>query len=179
MSSDWTNYIDAAHRKVRIAEFHCEQLNRVLEKGQGPFSDCPEIPIQAYFEGVVVATVSAVDQVAQAANSALNLHLTAGNLFDGSFTSIESLVPESKKWREQPMGRDLRRLRVRMVHYSYTKSPDGQLTWQVETVGSNYGGSRDLSRYAEAAVAYARELGIIADKLAQEIRSTPETQRQI
>ncbi len=172
MSTHWIDYIDAAHRKIDIAAFHCDQLKLVLSQCYSPFTSPPPIPVQAFFEGTVVATVSAIDQVAQAANSALDLSLGSGDLFDGASPEIESRVPAFKGWREQPIGLDLRRLRTRMVHYSYTKSSNGDFTWQVETANSNYTGARDLSAYAEAAVAYGRELGVIADELKQSLAAS-------
>ena len=171
MSANWTNYVDAAHRKIDIAAFHCEQLKTVLGQGCSTFTDRPNIPTQAFFEGTVVATVSAIDQVAQAVNSALNLGLAPGNLFAGASPEIESRVPAFKDWKIQPIGIDLRRLRTRMVHYSYIKSSNGDLEWQVETGSPNYTGARDLSAYAEAAVAYGRELGIIADNLMKSLNA--------
>jgi hypothetical protein len=165
MPSHWTEYLVAAHRKVDIAAFHCEQLKSALGRYNGSFDGCPTIPIQAYFEGTVVAAVSAIDQVAQAANSALELRLRSEDLFDCASSQIERRVPAYRNWRDQPIGVDLRRLRTRIVHYSYTKSSSGDLKWEVETVNGNYAGARDLSAYAEAVVVYCRELAVIADEL--------------
>jgi len=169
MPVHWSDYIDAAHRKIGIATFHCEQLNVALVNCRPPHDGRPEIPTQAFFEGAVVATVSAIDQVAQAANSALGLRLRAANLFDGASPEIEQRVPEFRAWREQPIGRDLRRLRTRMVHYSYGKSSSGNPSWQVEVADRNYTGSRELFAYAQAAASYAQELGAIASKLQQSL----------
>lgn len=169
MPAHWTDYIDAAHRKIDIAAFHCEQLKAILAQRRGDASERPDIPVQAFFEGVIMAMISAVDQVAQAANSALALHANIGNLFDIASPEIEARVPCFKVWREQPIGRDLRRLRARIVHYSYIKSPCADRNWQVEATSSLYQGPRDLPSYAEAAVEYARELGYIADKLAERL----------
>lgn len=166
MPDRWTEYIDASHRKIAIAEFHCEQLKTALAICRDDASDRPDIPVQAFFEGVITAVISATDQVAQATNSALVLHANSGNLFNVASPAIEARVPCFTRWREQPIGHDLRRLRVRIVHYSYVKSPNADGIWQVETTGTDYHGLRDLSSYADAAVAYAKELGFIADKLA-------------
>jgi hypothetical protein len=165
MSGSWRRYIDAAHRKIDIAAFNCEQLALALSNCPPPHDGRPDVPTQAFFEGVVVATVSAVDQVTQAANSALGLGLNAGSLFEGAAPEIEKRVPEFKAWSTQPIGRDLRRLRVRMVHHSYCKSPSSNPSWQVESANPDYTESRELLTYARAATAYARELAVIADKL--------------
>ncbi len=172
MQPRWPDYIDAAHRKIEIAAFHCDQLKTALSQSRDNASGCPGIPVQAFFEGVVTSAISAVDQVAQAANTALKLAAGNGNLFDITSPKIEELVPCFREWREQPIGRDLRRLRVRIVHYSYDKSPNAERNWQVETTGSEYQGPRSLIEYAEAAVAYARELGVIADKLSTSLTAS-------
>jgi len=171
MSSHWIDCIDAAYRKIDISAFHCEQLKIVLGQYCG-FDGRPSIPIQAYFEGTIVATIAAIDQVAQAVNKALSLGLSSCNLFDGASSEIGRRVPAFNDWREQPIGIDLRKLRVRMVHYSYDKSSNGGAKWLVETANDHYAGARDLSAYADAAVAYGRELGVIADKLKESLAST-------
>ena len=171
MPTRWTDYIDAAYRKIDIAAFHYEQLKIILGQYRGPFDSRPTIPIQAYFEGTIVATISAIDQVAQAANSSLNLHLESGNLFEGASKEIESRVSTFKAWREQPIGIDLRRLRTRIVHYSYKKSSNGDQKWHVEMAYENYTGARDLSSYAEATVAYGRELALIIGKLKESLEA--------
>ena len=164
MADDWPRYIDAAKRKIEIAEYHCDQLKHALSNASVPHDWRPEIRTQACFEGVVVATIAAVDQIAQAVNSALNLHLASGKLFEGTLGEILERVPEYENWRQQPIGRDLRRLRTRMVHYSYTKSSNGP-RWEVEVANEDYAGPRDLLGYAEATTAYAQELGSLAGKL--------------
>lgn len=174
MSDTWRSYIDAAHRKIDIATFNCEQLAIALSDSPPPHDGRPSIPTQAFFEGVVVAVVSAVDQVTQAANSALSLGLAASNLFEGAAPEIEKLVPEFKVWRTQPIGRDLRRLRVRMVHYTYEKFASSNPLWQVERANPDYTGPRELLAYARAATTYARELAVIADKLQDALPATAE-----
>jgi len=169
MPTPWVDYIDAAHRKIAIVSFHRGQLKAVLAEYGGSFDALPTIPIQAHFEGTIVATVSAIDQVAQAVNSALGLGLGSDRLFEGASAEIETMIPRFREWREQPIGLDLRRLRVRMVHYSYDKSPNGELQWVVEPANEGYAGPRDLASYADAAVAYGGELGVIADELERKL----------
>ena len=96
----WSDYVDAVQRKAAIANFHCDQLRLALADCKAPHDGRPDIATQAFLEGVVVAAVSAIDQVAQAANSALRLGLSSGNLFAGASPEIESRVPEFKEWRE-------------------------------------------------------------------------------
>lgn len=177
MPTDWKAYIDAAHRKIAIAEFHCEQLHRALHDDHVDHGYRPSIAVQAFFEGVITAVISATDQVAQTANSALKLGAGSsnGNLFDVASPEIEARVPGFKAWREQPIGLDLRRLRTRMVHYSYKKSPNADRNWHVEATGSDYAGPRDLYSYVSAAATYARELGALADQLQESLAANDST----
>jgi hypothetical protein len=176
MATDWRDYIDAARRKISIASFHADQLDRALSQTYPGANGRPPIVVQAFFEGVVIAVIAAIDQVAQATNSALRLGLLPGNLFERAFQEIEALVPEFKAWRENPIGVDLRRVRTRMMHYSYMKSPSGQPSWKVESANDNYRGSRELSHYAKAAVEYADELRILSGKLENALSSSDESQ---
>jgi hypothetical protein len=165
--TDWTAHIDAAHRKIAIAEFHWDQLRAALHGARAEHGNRPGIAVQAFFEGVVTAVVSAADQVAQAANSALKLGAgrDGRSLFDVASPEIDVRVTGFKEWRQQPIGVDLRRLRTKMVHYSYEKAPAADRHWHVQPTGVDYAGDRDLLTYASAAVSYAGELGVLADQL--------------
>ena len=169
MPIHWTKYLDAVHRKIAIAQFHCDQLQHALICYPPLYEGHPDVPTQAFFEGTVVATVSAIDQIAQAVNSALDLRLSPNNLFDGTIAEIERRVPEYAAWHMLPIGRDLRRLRTRMVHYCYDKTFNGELAWMVEVANPAYTESRELLDYAQAAVTYARQLGSIANSLQQSL----------
>lgn len=69
----------AAGRKVKAAAYHAERLRQLLDSGQAS-SDSPPVPVQAHFEGVIVSLIAAVDQVAQAVNSARQLGLRQTDL---------------------------------------------------------------------------------------------------
>src|SRR4051812_34794980 len=103
MANDWEDYIDAARRKISIAFFHAEELKRRLAENAYPGDGRPPIPVQACFEGVVIASVAAIDQVAQAANSALGLGLSPGKLFEGAAKEISSRIPDFQRWRDDPL----------------------------------------------------------------------------
>ncbi len=115
-------YIEAAQRKLAIAAYHVDRLREVVGDHTGSFGSAPAIAVQAHFEGVVVSVMAAVDQVAQAVNSAWQLRVNSSNLVEKAFTTLAERLPEIGDWFSQPIGRDLRRLRVRMVHYAYTKT---------------------------------------------------------
>ena len=171
----WQNYFEAARRKAEIASYHLDQLKQVTTPAQPP-ATVPPIAVQAHFEGVVVSVMAAIDQVAQGVNSALGLNLSSGDLVSGAFNRIIRLLPAADKWYAHPIGRDLRRLRTRMVHYHYAKSPAG-LKWCVESVDTNYDGSRELIAYSTAAVRYAEELRSLLPDLEVKLRAAERTGR--
>lgn len=149
--------LNAASRKIGIAEFHLEQLRIELAATPVQNENPPPIPIQAYFEGVVSSVISAIDQVAQAANYGFSLRLNNGNLVEKGFAALIAEIPQLQTWYGNSLGIDLRRLRRLIVHYSYEKKPL-IITWTVESVGSKYTGSRDLETYADKALKYGLEL---------------------
>lgn len=154
--SKYKGCLDAAKRKIKIAEFHLHHLKAELEvatQDENP----PPIPIQAYFEGVVLSVIAAIDQVAQAANYGFSLHLNSGNLVEKAFAALIVEIPGLQTWYNNTFGVDLRRIRTRMAHYSYEKTPLA-LVWVIESANSGYTGSRDLKSYAETALKYGIEL---------------------
>ena len=158
---NWPRYIDAAKRQCLIAEYHVRSLEEKLgtpDRGH----DAPPIPVQAHFEGVIVSVMAVVDKVAQAANSALVLSLNQGELVSGAMAELGRQLPGVKDWFEKPIGLDLRRIRVRIIHYFYVKAlhPAGP-QWQVESAGTGYTGSRELLSYSQAAVAYGTALSAL------------------
>jgi hypothetical protein len=167
----WVSYLNAARRKVEIARYHLEQLERLrlVPPLDGP-RECP-VPIQAHFEGVVISVMAAVDQTAQAINSALNLGARESQLFDKAFGAVTAAVPALKTWCGKPIGRDLRGVRRSAIHHSYEKTPDGPLPrWRVEESSVRYEGSRELRVYGEAAVAHAEELIRLIPAIQSELR---------
>lgn len=149
--------LHAASRKIGIAEFHLKHLRIELAATAVQNENPPPIPIQAYFEGVVSSVISAIDQVAQAANYVFSLHLSNGSLVEKSFAALITEIPGLQTWYSNSFGTDLRRIRTRMVHYSYKKMPL-KLVWTVESADSKYTGPRDLETYADKALKYGLEL---------------------
>jgi hypothetical protein len=169
--SSWQEYIEAAHRKVEIATYHADSLQRVVADHSTSFKSAPSIPVQAHFEGVVVSIMAAVDQVAQAVNSAWQLRLHSADLVEKAFTALAEHLSEIDDWFREPIGRDLRRLRVRIVHYAYEKKPlreEGPY-WSVESAGTEYSGSRELLSYAIGTVEYGRRLRELLPCIKQEL----------
>src|SRR4051794_36390766 len=115
MASDvpsWHEYLVAARRKVEIAAYHADCLDRELNAASGPVGLAPSIPVQAHFEGVVVSVMAAVDQIAQAVNKTFGLRLPPHQLVEKAFTAAREKVPSLSGWYEDPLGVDLRRIRV-------------------------------------------------------------------
>lgn len=169
--SDWPKYLGAARRKISIAEYHSDRLAE-LGSIADPVHEMPPIPVQAHFEGVVISLMAAVDQVAQAVNSALKLGLDTSDLVAAAFKEVTQKVPAVARWYENPLGRDLRRLRTRMIHYSYQKSP-GALRWHVEDANPAYEGSRELLAYTVEAVKYGRDLAALLDRIEDQLGAPP------
>lgn len=155
--TDLQPYFEAAERKSEIARYHTDQLRQEPSLQSYAGTTLPTIPVQAHFEGAVVSVMAAVDQVAQAVNSGLGLKLPSGELVEKAFSTVGKVVPEVDEWYRDPLGRDLRRLRVRIVHYAYKKTPE-ERCWAVESTGTEYRGSRELAAYARAAAQYAEKL---------------------
>jgi hypothetical protein len=162
----WQDYLNAAARQVEIGAYHCEQLKARLKKFKG---GAVPTPIQAHFEGAVLASLAAIDKVAQAVNSALKLRAQNGEKFEKAFKEICALEGV-EEWYQNPLGIDLRRTRVRIAHYAYRKE-SRDIHLQVEDVSSKYDGSREISAYAESALEYAKELCKLIPTIEENLRS--------
>ena len=163
----WQDLLSAARRKLEVSEYHLECLKPTL-RAPSASTERPPVPVQAHFEGVVVSVLAAIDQVAQAVNSRCDLRLAPGDLAAQSFARAAQLVPEVAGWFSEPIGRDLRRIRRLMVHYSYRKLPSGS-DWLVEPAGTDFSGSRELVAYAQQAVHYGQELSRLLPQLEQSL----------
>ena len=130
-SNDWRDYIDSAKRKLEIARYHRDCLERELASARLTGNKLPTIAIQAHFEGVVISLMAAVDQIAQATNSARNLRLPPTELVEKAFNVLGDAVPAINSWYKERIGVDLRRIRTRAVHYSYVKNATKD-NWAVE-----------------------------------------------
>lgn len=156
LPGDWQSCVDAARRQGKIAEYHLAKLRESLEPVPEPDdSGKPPIEVQAHFEAVVLCFCAVRDKIAQAINSKLRLHANGeGDLME----KVCEETPEFKVWRENPLQKDVAKIRVGIAHYSYGKVPYG-LGWKVQDVGGKYKeGSRELRDYAQAAIHHANKL---------------------
>lgn len=181
MAHDWNRFLDAARRKAAITAFFSDRLAEAHREVKQP-SIPPPIPIQAYFEGAVVSSIAAVDQAAQAVNKALCLRLGTDVLVSKAFAHVSKALGEIDTWFQDPIGLDLRRIRTRVVHYSYSKSAGVGCRWNVEEANPSYTGSRELVDYANAAAAYAARLSdltvVLEEWLEQACRGTETATEQ-
>jgi hypothetical protein len=142
---NWQPHLGAARRRMAIARFHLDGLQKLLHQTGEVHSDAPPIPVQAYFDGVVTSVSVAIELVTQAIRTLPSASRSQGTL--------ESLTKDVSDWYREPFREDLRKLRNRITHFSYVKTPEG-LTWTVQPVGSTWRGSRQLLSYARCAVEY-------------------------
>jgi hypothetical protein len=169
----YEDLINAAGRKIDAAAYHAEQLRQLLDSGE-PASESPPVPVQAHFEGVVVSLIAAIDQLAQAINSGWELGLKQSEIVQRAFDVAGEQLPALREWFQDAIGRDLRRIRTRIIHYSYVKSPTSKAArWSVESAGTDYSGSRELSAYAKAAVEYGRRLGALLPVISSALDRAP------
>ncbi len=165
---DWRPYLEAATRKIDIASYHVSRLDGELTSVDRRVVDVPSVPVQAHFEGTIVSVMAAVDQVAQATKSALQLRFGEQDLVTGAFGSLTQTMLDVQRWFDEPIGRDLRRIRVRIVHYNYNKTPQGR-RWIVESAGTGFEGSRELLAYARGAAEYGERLRTLLPSIEAEI----------
>jgi hypothetical protein len=169
--SDWRDLITAARRKLEIATFHLGRLRAELKSPGLGGSELPPIPVQAHFEGVLIALMAAVDQVAEATNFALRLGLRPAGLVAGAATELGNRLPDVRSWFGQEIYSDLRRIRVRAVHYTYTKSPS-LARWRVESAETSYRGSRELLEYATAGVEHGKQFACLLNSIESELAAS-------
>lgn len=156
----WLDLLEAARRKFEIARDALNELMRILppkrsmDPAQAP--DQPPVAVQRNFESIIGSAVAAIDQVAQATNSALRLRAKPQELFDKAFGELSRSVPALGKWRDRRLGVDLRRIRVKAFHYHYGKRFSGM--WEVQDTGAGYLGNRELPEYSQAVVRYIEKL---------------------
>ena len=157
---NWQPYLGAARRRIAIARFHLDGLQKLLHQNDEVRSDAPPIPVQAYFDGVVTSVSAAIELVMQAIHTLPPVARPQGTL--------ESLSQDLTNWYKEPFREDLRRMRNRITHFSYVKSLEG-LNWTVQPVGSPWRGSRELLSYARCAVAYGERLESLLPQIEAEI----------
>jgi hypothetical protein len=89
---DWREYLAAASQKIGIVQCHAKCLKMLRDTAAGA-DGLPPIPVQAHFEAVVFSVIAAVDQVAQAVNSALTLRLDPATLVQVAFDRLSKGEP--------------------------------------------------------------------------------------
>ena len=172
---DWGAWLDAARRKIAIARYHQDLLDRLEYPGA---YDYVEIPIQAHLEGILFSVSAASDQVARALNDAEALRIAPrranlSNVLERLATAegqgwspdLEMLLGELAAWNDEPLIADARALRNRAGHSHYDKQ-SGRYEILIADDGHNaYQGSRDVLIYCHDLVTHLRELDGLVERL--------------
>ena len=132
-ATDWIGmscdeFVNAAHRKMRILEYHLDCLENAIE-GE-PNVDPVPIPVQAHFEGVLGSFAACADQIAA------GLQVVTGRSKEraGLGEVLVDLAPENgplfvlqQFWRSSER-KDINEVRRLATHYHYDKFPQGEGT---------------------------------------------------
>jgi hypothetical protein len=171
----WYAYLEAAQRKILIARYHSSLLRSALT--EQPPGASATIPVQASFEGMLSAMVSAADQVAEGINIAYACNLDKPTLADVIHFLPQPLRRRFGKWHQKPVAADVRDIRRLIVHHHHAKTPDGpMLVVQEPSSARPYGGSREIGAYADAVVAHCLRFSELIDSLESLLRSTLSTE---
>lgn len=175
-----TEFLNGALRKVAIAQYHARELARVLEEAN-PY----EIALQAHFEGVLYAGISAEEKLTQALGK-----LAGVDCGDDTKqlvralrrqTEIEQLGGRISRWLtaredDKTLAEEARTLRNAATHHFYDKrgGPHSEWHYQVETRPGQFRHGLVLE-FAEAYARHVDELRAIAETVAErwELRLEP------
>lgn len=148
---DFADYLVAADRKIAIAEWELESLERRLSGDLGQLPMDAPVPVQADFEGVLNAFDSSVDQVTDALR--VDHHSKAGALPD-----IDHCLRTVRDWLSGARIGEVAEIRNDATHAYYDKRPSGDL-WHVWSTRRGRSVDRgDILSIARAAVAHLRDL---------------------
>ncbi|MDP9276118.1 MAG: hypothetical protein M3O99_11060 [Chloroflexota bacterium] len=179
----WQAWLEAAGRKIEIAQYHFGLLNDL--DYPGPY-DSVQIPVQAHLEGILVCTTAATDQLARALDLSEHLGL-AWN--ERNLSAVLEQLQASRRqlrapalapilddlvgWNAEPVIEDARRLRNRASHSSYNKRV-GNFEITIQRVGGDHRGSRDAKEYCHELVDH---LGKLQPLLGRVERALSDAQR--
>jgi hypothetical protein len=158
------DYLSAACRKIEIAQYH---LNKLRELSPGVPTLVVPIPVQAHFEGILIAFIAASDQVAEAIAQGLHLG-NVQNLGEALKRSKRTGSPwdDLRRWNDAVISLDVRAIRRLAVHHHYIKA-HGIL--EAAPGRPDYGGSRELIPYGEAVSAHLDALKTLLESLSDSV----------
>jgi hypothetical protein len=169
----WAQYLYAAHRKVRVANYHLGKLLEALAKTP----DVVTIAVQAHFEGVIMSDVAASYGVAGAVNHGLRVGLKRRDV--NLKEVLDRVSPDCRgfrglrRWHDAPIAADARAIRNLAAHHHYVKSPTGErIEVQPPPGDAAYHGSRELVEYCSAVVDHLGRLEPLLDGLAERFGSS-------
>lgn len=148
---DFAAYLVAAERKIAIAEWELESLERRLSGDPGQLPVDAPVPVQADFEGVLNAFDSAVDQVTEALR--VDHRSRAGALPD-----IDQCLRAVRDWLSSTHVGEVAEVRNDATHAYYDKRPYDEL-WHLWSTRRGRPVNRgDILSFARAAVAHLQNL---------------------
>lgn len=174
MRDECEEWLEAARRKIQIAEHHRARLDQVDYPGAGLVS----VEVQASLEGVLYCFTAATDQLANALNLAERLDLQREEINLSAaldrlagrrrlhVPELGSVVGALRVWNDAPLVADARRLRNKATHCRYVKRIRGDEI-RINRVGGTYEGSRDLKVYCNSVVEHLGRLGRLLDQVSE------------
>lgn len=131
-------YLYAAYRQIRIAEYHRSGLVSVL----GELKQHPEqspIPVQASFEAVLSSAISTTDKLGEAIRIGQILGKLPWPTLDSALKQSPQEAPFDAltQWWQDPFCSYVRAVRVKAVHHYYDKASNNG-TYVLGAVGHPY-----------------------------------------
>lgn len=127
------DYLAAARRKIRVAHYHLDQLDSLLDAEQTGQADEVPIEVQAHFEGVLYSFMGATDQTSEAIKLKFGLPRGLKNMGKVIVRLRRSdLSRQLAGWWEEPITTDVWKVRVDATHHCTEKTahgPEGR--WEI------------------------------------------------
>jgi hypothetical protein len=178
----WQSFINAARRKIRIAQHHLGMLKAcypLAADQSDPRS--PDIRAQAYFEGVLYSYIAASDQLKRALETGYSLTFTKEEKRARQIYLEHTIakIPNHRiretldDWQANPIRRDAKDVRNSATHSYYGKRR-GAGEWEVDNArrdrsGREYPGDRGLAPYCHQVVEHALALAPLLDQLGADL----------
>src|SRR6185437_4355810 len=159
--------LEAASRKIEIAEYHLRCLRSALADSARPDEPPVPVPVQAHFEGVLDSVIAASEQVDEATKLEAQDHRDRRRrLFQRTWLEAQSpsIHVALREWSQEPIAEDVRLVRNKATHHHYQKTPTGTRL-EVEKPGRAYPGSRALDEYSAAACEHFNRLRSLINEI--------------
>jgi hypothetical protein len=164
-----TEYLYAAHRQIRIATYHREQLLLVVVS-LTEFPEQSPIPVQACFESVLAGAVNATDKLGEAIGAGEGMKdLSMPPLLSALERAPADPIFETlRTWWEEPFWGYVRKIRKRAVHHFYDKAgPNADGAYVLGRVNHAY--EQVLNGYSPTLQEVTAEILAVLQKLEEPI----------